>query len=64
MDFEFLPGGELRCRDCDSEITLEQYRRKWPRCDDCEARHWLERLRQQLTAWGEAGARRRDPAVG
>ena len=29
-------AGELRCTDCDCEITLEQYRRKVPRCDDCE----------------------------
>jgi hypothetical protein len=34
--FEFVYNDQLRCADCESAITLTQYRRKVPRCDECE----------------------------
>lgn len=44
--------GDLRCADCEGEITLEQYRRKVPRCDDCHADAEVLLLRAALDAFG------------
>jgi Zn finger protein HypA/HybF involved in hydrogenase expression len=43
MSFEVAPKN-LRCIECQSEITLEQYRRKVPRCDDCEVAQFRRQL--------------------
>ena len=44
MTFNTGPS-DLRCEECNCEITLKQYRRKVPRCDDCDVHALLRAVR-------------------
>ena len=59
----FVPGSDdLRCADCDAEITRAQYQRKIPRCDRCEGDVWQAALDAQLDGWNRAAFDGREAA--